>query len=430
MGRHLEWGDNMSLSGKIFVIIGTLNPEMMEYTYSELKLPATNSEIEDAMQKARIINNDNNDISIEITNCQDLPEFEGVRLDGQMLEELNFFASRMAKLAEWELAAAGAIFCDMIEKSEENDEGISMTDLINMTYGLDSVPVMNGIKSDEQLGEYIIDNGVEEYIKKLSDEAISCLDIGQVGRKYREKENGEYMDGYYVGVGHYKKPEVYDGEHLPLEENPELGEGVFRLLIAKAPEEDPEEVLKNAKWIALPIVRDKADELAKSLGENRIEDCVYYDMRTGITKIDELVYTDMKQFDKLNELARKYSEFAEAHKVCFKALLERESPETLDDVLEIAEREDQYNFTRNAVDAEDFAQMYLKYHLPGGFDYKFISELEVTSFADKLLDRLGADVTNYGIVSGRGRSLFEIVPYDKLTSETRQDSVQMGGMEM
>lgn len=410
--------------------ICSVSRETKEYIYTTLILPATDSEIEDAMQKARITEQYNDYLDAGIVECPRLPEIAHTRLDSPTINELNFFASRISNLSDWELAAAGAVYRNMVEQNENSGDPISTADLINMTYGLDSVPVMNGIGYDGQLGEYIIDNGVEEYIKELSDEALSCLDAEQVGKKYREKENGEYINGFYVGVGHYKNPEIYDGKHLPLEENPELGEGVFRLFVAKAPEENPEEVIDNAKWLALPVDKAKADELAKSLGEKQIEDCVYFDIRTGIPKVDELVFTDMGQFDKLNELSKKYLEFSEAHKMCFKALLERKSPQTLDDVLEIAKNEDKYHLARNVVNAQEFAQMYLKYHLPAGFDYKFINELGVTGFADKLLDRLGAGVTSYGVVSGRGRSLFEIVPYDAPVREIQQEDEQMGGMEM
>lgn len=410
--------------------ICSVSRDTKEYIYTTLILPATDSEIEDAMQKARITEQYNDYFDVGIIECPLLPEIEHTRLDSPTINELNFFASRISNLSDWELAAAGALYRNMVEQSEGSSDSISMTDLINMTYGLDSVPVMNGIGYDGQLGEYIIDNSVEEYIKELSDEALSCLDAEQVGKKYREKEKGEYMDGFYVGVGQYKNPKIYDGKHLPPEENPELGEGVFRLLVAKAPEENPEEVIDNAKWLALPVDKAKADELAKSLGEKRIEDCVYFDMRTGIPKADELMFTDMGQFDKLNELSKQYSAFPEAHKICFKAVLEKESPQTLDDVLEIAKNEDKYYLARNVVNAQEFAQMYLKYHLPAGFDYKFINELEVTGFADKLLSRLGAEVTNYGIISGKGRSLLEIVPYDAPVREIQQENEQMGGMEM
>lgn len=400
------------------------------YIHATLVLPATDSEIEDAMQRARITEGYDGYTDIVISKCPALPGLEYRRLESPTIKELNLFASRMEKLSEWELAAAGAIYSDMVEKNEESDDLISMKDLINMTYSLDSVPVMNGIGYDEQLGEYIIDNGVEEYIKELSEVALGCLDAKEVGKKYREKENGKYINGYYVGVGKYKEVEKYDGEHLPNEDNPELGEGVFRLLIAKSPKENPEEVLDNAKWIALPIDRNDADELAKTLGESCIENCVYYDIRTGIPKIDDTIYTDMKQFNTLNEVAGAYLRMPEAHKMCFKAILERKSPKTIYGVLKIAENEGEYHLIRNVVDAKEFSQMYLKRHLPAGFDFKFIEELDVTTFGSKLLDRLGADVTNYGIVSGRNRSLFEIVPYDKPACEIQQNNEQMGGMEM
>lgn len=79
---------------------------------------------------------------------------------------------------------------------------------------------------------------------------------------------------------------------------------------------------------------------------------------------------------------------------------------------------------------DDIDTIHGSWDLLAGFDFKFINELDVTAFGSKLLDRLGADVTNYGIVSGRNRSLFVIVPYDKPAYEICQNNEQIGGMEM
>ena len=139
----MEWGDKNMSDKKVEI---TIIPEREgRYIYADLVLPATDSEIEDAMQRARITEEYDGYIDIVISECPALPRLEHRRLESPTVKELNLLATRLEKLSEWELTAAGAIYNDMIEKNEDSDNLIPMKDIINMTYGLDSVPVMNGI---------------------------------------------------------------------------------------------------------------------------------------------------------------------------------------------------------------------------------------------------------------------------------------------
>ena len=51
-----------------------------------------------------------------------------------------------------------------------------MKDLINMTYGLDGVMIAPNVANDEQLGQFVIDNEMNDDIAALSDEIIELLD--------------------------------------------------------------------------------------------------------------------------------------------------------------------------------------------------------------------------------------------------------------
>lgn len=419
----------MSLNKKLAVEISAAGSGTGEWIYSTLILPATDSEIEDAMQKARMTEDYSDYLGIDILSCPYLPELEGTKLECPTIGELNFFAYRAEKLPDNEIKALQAI-CSDRKRRDENDDGISMRDLINSTYELDSVPAIPGVCCDEQLGEFVIDNQMEAYLKDLSEEAMAHIDKEKVGKSFREKENGEYMDGYYVAVGCYTHPTPYDGKHLPDEDMPELGEGVFRLFVTRQPEENPEEVIGEGKWIALPMDKYMADEIARSLGEPCIEDCVYYDMRTGIPSVDSCMFDSMQEFDLLNEIAEKYTKLSASGRVTCKALMEKEQPEDIEDVLKLFDGLDQYHLMRNAVDEIEFSRIYLNYHLPAGFDNGFINELDVARFGNRLLDRLGGAVTDYGVISGRGRTLFEIVRYDEPACEIQQKHDEMGGMQM
>ena len=72
--KSLEWdGENMSLNKKLAVEISAVNGETGEWIYSTLILPATDSEIEDAMQKVRMTEDYSDYLGIDILSCPYLP---------------------------------------------------------------------------------------------------------------------------------------------------------------------------------------------------------------------------------------------------------------------------------------------------------------------------------------------------------------------
>ena len=105
--------------------------------YTTLELPATRGEITDAAHRLR-----NLPVSeIVITGSDALPELADTRLDAPTVDELNFFASRVNALPDDELAALGGVFLHRANLGAFED-GLTMKDLINMTYGLDEVMIV------------------------------------------------------------------------------------------------------------------------------------------------------------------------------------------------------------------------------------------------------------------------------------------------
>lgn len=147
----------MSLRDKVVAEITTVNAIAGEYIYTDLILPATVMQIEDALQKARITDSYDDMTDISIINCPYLPELTNTRIDGVSIKELNLFAKRVAMLSKYELIVLNGIFLN--QKVEgKYDNGIPMKDLINLTYGLQAVPVIKNISTDKQLGQFVIDN--------------------------------------------------------------------------------------------------------------------------------------------------------------------------------------------------------------------------------------------------------------------------------
>lgn len=108
------------------------------YYYATLELPAEEYEIIDALQRIRAIGRDNVSPEIYVLECSLLPELLNTRLDSPTLEEMNFFAKRLASLGFEERLAFQAIASRDITQNNA-DELVSMKDLINTSIGVQGV---------------------------------------------------------------------------------------------------------------------------------------------------------------------------------------------------------------------------------------------------------------------------------------------------
>ncbi len=378
------------------------------YLYGTLNLPASHYEILDFMQKMRAAGRRDYNFELSVIDCPVLPGLTDTRLDAPTIGELNAFAQRLTGLDVMEQCILNAVF-HTFKKSE--DEIISMKDLINLTYSLDSVIIASNIHNDEELGQLVIESDMNEDVASVPENARYLLDKSKIGRFQRENDGGIYIGGYYIATDSFKMPEIYDGENLP--DDPERFLYVFRLLVAEAPVNDSEETRGSAEWIELPIMREEAFRIAERHNEAGMEDCVFYDFDSVIPQITAEVFGDMMNFSQLNSLADRYQHMNESGQLKFKAVLEGEKINTLTDAIEVIPDLDKFALAYYCADKADFAREYLAYHLANGFDAKWLEQVDPTQMGEKILERLGAKETSYGVLSARGRSLYELVPLNE-----------------
>lgn len=376
------------------------------YFYADLALPAAAHEIRDALQKTRAADRADAYQDITVVSCPLLPEFVSVRLDSPTLDELNFFAKRLDRLTEHEKLVFRAVGRQMIPQDPEG-ELVSMRDLINSTYDLEDVIVVAGIRTDEQLGAFVIENDLHDDVASIPENALYLLDKRRLGQLQRGVDNGIFIDDSYVVAGSYERPEIYDGVTLPDEEAEE--EYVFRLQVAEAPVNSPDETAGSTQWLTLPADRTEADRLARAHNEDCIEDCVYYGFESAIPQITSEMFGDMLEFDTLNKLAAHIAEMSDMEQVTFKAALTAEKPQGIREALDIAEHLQEYELSYYTNAPAAFFKNYLQHYLDTRFDGRWLDMLPAQKEGEQLLGRLGATDTEYGVISARGHSLYEPV---------------------
>jgi len=422
------------------VELATENAPRGRFYFANLDLPAKDHEILDAHQRARSFTAAAGYQDIVITRCDVLPQLTDVRLDAPTMEELNFLAERLESLSQEEQIVLQAVF-QKYQEEGRFDEVASMTDLINMTYGLDQVCIVGGVWDDSDLGRFVIDNDMDEDILGIPESMLELLDVQFVGSKFRESEAGVFINNHYVPTATYKMPVVYDGITLPVEQDPETWYA-FRLKINKyelLPDEDSEQ---KAQWISLPVRPQDAQRVAQSLGANRIEDCVYYEIESIIPQITEKQYPNMRQFGKLNQIAVSLLNMLPEEQVKFKAVLDLEKPASMDGIMDCVAHLPDYQMEAKLDDEQSYFQEYLSHILPPEFDRGWVDSLVCASEGQELLKKLGGKVTEYGVVSGRNHSLYEMMPYqddlvihpisqsEEQCDEQEDEDLIMGGMQL
>ena len=377
------------------------------YYYAELLLPAADYEIKDAMQKARAVGRENT-VEVSILECDILPELQDIRLDTFSLDELNFLAKRLFSLPNEELPVFYAVTEQIFSDADENP--VSIKDLINSTYGLDTVPIASGISGPEALGRFAIENGLLSDLEDIPESVIPFLNAEQIGRVQQKNDNGVFEGRLYIPTVHYDRPEIYDGVTLPDEEPSDFA---IRLLVSGTPEHIKGNPVDRAIWLNLPMASDILANYAAAFNKADIGDCVYYDFESVIPQITSDMFDSMEEIDELNTLAQRIVAMSESEQVMFKAVLDAENTASIQNALNVAQNLWRYKFTAMPDTADAFFKNYVAENADTRFDSRWLGGLFARNEGERLLGRIGATLTDYGVISARNGHLFEPVPYDE-----------------
>ena len=391
------------------------NPIYGGYYYAELLLPAEDYEIKDVMQKLRAVGRENT-VEVSILECDILPKLQDTRLDTFSLDELNFLAKRLTSLTDEELPVFCAVTEKIFDDAYENENLVSIKDLINSTYGLDTVSVIHNVGDLSELGQFAFENELLPDLEGIPESAVPFLNAEQIGRVQQKNDKGVFEGELYIRTIHYDRPEVYDGVTLP-DEKLKIHGFTIRLLVSGTPEHIKGNPEDRAIWLDLPMANDILSNYAKAFNEAYIGDCVYYDFKSVIPQITSEMFGSMRDVQTLNRLAAEISMMSEAEQVKFKAVLEAERADNIRYALSLAQNLRHYEFTDEPDSADAFFKEYLWENTDTRFDRKWLDRLYAQREGEQLLKRLGAAQTHYGVVSARNGHLFKPLPYDALEAK-------------
>lgn len=393
------------------------HPTMRQVQFGTLHLPATDYEIRDVLQRMRATRDMLLPREYTIYNCEIVPQLNELHLDSATVDELNFFAKRLLSLNEDERNILRGVASKKV--LSEEGEAITIQDLINMTYCTGTVSVISNVGNDEQLGAFVIESELQEDVSSVPENATYLLDKEKIGRLQRKLDGGVYVGNLYVCTEHFEMPKVYDGVTLPEVEPEEWF--VFRLLVVKATKGN-DVAADSAEWIRLPMTPYEMDFFAKQHNGLQLKNCVCCDFESSVPQITSETFASMKDIEKLNDIAWRLSGMSPEEQTKFKAILESQKEEglTVEGVDHVAKNLHRYEFSAASDTPGAFFKEYLLKHMDSRFDPEWLDTIMSFREGNELLSRLGARMTDYGVVSSYGGSLFQLMPYQQEQAQAAQ----------
>ncbi|NLV51594.1 MAG: antirestriction protein ArdA [Clostridiales bacterium] len=357
-------------------------------TDAALKLPATDAQLLDALERARIVN-ERDIYSVTVYQCEKdyLPQFIPVSAN---LFELNLLAKRLTELDDWQRDCFEGLV--MRESIETDYAPIKLERLINMTYGTDDCQIAYSVRDDRALGAFYLENAFyDDRLTGLSEEMIEMLDTEKLGQRSRSDEGGVFTPGGYVIPGDIRQ--IYSSDNIPYPQKPDY---VFALDIAKLPEAD-EENTQRSVTIRFPATDEEISAAFEELGTDDIEGCCFLRYESAIPQLSE-AFGFLEDFYELNALAKTVAALEHENTRKFKAVLEAADCGSVQQAALIAARLDEYNLLYGAAGTQDAAALHLQRLLSRNEYEALCPHVNMHAYAH---ERLGEEMrlTSYGLLS-------------------------------
>ena len=247
---------------------------------------------------------------VRVLECPKLPELARPPWLVAELDDCVQLADRLNALADWELTALRGVFTSRHPATVE--------EVLTMTQGLERVPVVRGIGNDYRLGQFVLDNDLNDTVSQLPPELLDCLDLSQLGRIQREQDGGVYVDGDYVGARQYEMPEQVTAERE-----------VFLLRLEHEGE---------SFWVGLPMGWDEEEAFSARLGVRYLTECTCLEFRSNIPEIREAQFRGMECFATFNHISAAYLAMTPGEQADWRTSLADTPEQTPEELLQSMEK--------------------------------------------------------------------------------------------
>ena len=333
--------------------------------------------------------------------------------------KLNVFAERFEQLEKYQKAG----FKSVLMRNPDS----SIDDMIAMTYGIDCVPVYPA-SSYAEIGEIAIENNMLPEIEQCPDEVIPLLDREAVGKKLAKVDNGVFVDGYYCLPDSYEEPDISLTIEVP-------DKRFFRVLVSPSAT-----TTDQAQWFDLPEDIRRLREYSAEWGSTP-EQMYITEVESVLPNITDAAYYEAYWVEDMIALSEQMTCMSKAQIVKLKAVMEAENIQTFSGARASINCLKEYDFDPMMQDENQYGKVYACRVFPTNFDWSILENCDMHDFGKQVLSRKHGQMTEYGVLSGKGQKLYttltaeteaieeaEEETEDESEAEDESEEMSMGGM--
>lgn len=362
-------------------------------TKAFLNLPATPYEMLDVMDQLRLGRDDA--VKVRIDEYYSFLSVAPLLADQNDLLELNALAQKLSELDDDQATA----FEGLLEIKIRAKEGpIELPDIINMAYSTQSCQLIGEALNDSQLGYYCAKNGLIPEVDNLPEPVFELLDFERLGREYRQKNHGIFVErtadhsgGYIEQQG--ELTEAYKDLDLTLK----MPNYTILLQVSKGFFNDPDYDSNKTALLKLPAGSAELDAILDSLDTWDWREAGWTCMDCSIPALADAV-SDADDIDFLNSLAQKLADMAPKDLTAYKALMEATNCRDLSTAEQLIDTLDQYIFSPQYGSPTEVAKGQLSLVLAEPEASVLVPHLDLPGYGKDLMQTLGSTLTSYGLI--------------------------------
>ena len=305
------------------VLVG--NPE--NCNFAELDLPATPWELVDAMDKLRLSEEQQPYWRLEDAGRY---HFLVSHLDDWDFYKVNALAEQLSTFSDVNAVAFEGLVKMAVDRLCKINGGVlTLQRVLDMAYSADRCHVVPGIKDDEALGHFCVENDFLPELENIPEDVLRMLDYARIGKAMREREDGVITPyGYVAQSGALRQAPPNLGRHA---RKPPY---MIRFFCINA---------TRVLQLHLPTTQAKLDATLECLDANSWREVRLEDPDSAIPDMCELAdiaYDDMEQINRFAECLADIEEAGELVK--FKAAIQQLCITNLEDATTLADHLDEY----------------------------------------------------------------------------------------
>ena len=395
-------------------------------TATVLRMPCTQAEFRDALQKARVQ---------EVKTCRNeltRIRYPGITADmiGRNVDllELNLLAVRLTMLSEDDRMGLEGLL--QMEKKNHTTP-FPLARLINLTFNADICLLAPQVSDTQELGALLYES------EMLSDEAMALADTMEdsdfrerllelLGAQHQEEYNGVFTRWGYAEPGGdfkeiYRKGEMFCFSRPSAPVVLEVSKGFF-----------DDSQYDNDKTAILNLPTSDAD-IWRAVGEvdaASLEECAFHCIDCEIPALRDAIDDAIDQEGGIglaNEFAKNLAQqektWHEMDWIKYKALLSVAEDVGLEDAINLMRNLDAYDFHPEVAEPWEYVELPLREKYPD-LPEELLQTPQAAQIGQKLLERDNAAITEYGMIRRKDRG-----PLPSFQPK-QADTPTWGGMEL